>query len=427
MRQVSGNQIREALENLIHADLSFRNGDRASTLHSLHAFAARFPAQLPRHFIEGLSNPGDLILDPMAGSGATMVEGWLLGRRVLGLDLDPLAVRLSKAKTTWIDPITIQAAGQRVLDNAWLSVQTGDPLPAFLQLLDEPTMKFLNFWFQEDTQRELAALAQAIRQEYDPTVRRMLEVLFSSVIVTKSGGVSMARDLAHSRPHRVADKVPASPLARFKTQVKRAQRAFMELSCRPSTDSSVLLSDCRQMPLTSASVDLIVTSPPYANALDYMRAHKFSLVWLDESVEWLGRHRAQYIGSERWREIEGVTLPVPVRECVACLAEQDPSKARVLDKYFKDISLAILEMHRVLRTGKAALIVVGPSTMRGLRIATHDYVAAISEQAGFEVVAVERRALDRDRRMMPARMDGNGHFGIENRIHEEFVIALLKP
>ena len=86
-------------------------------------------------------------------------------------------------------------------------------------------------------------------------------------------------------------------------------------------------------------------------------------------------------------------------------------------------------MHRVIRPGRAVIIVVGPSTMRGQRIATQDYLAAIAEQVGFEVVGVTIRPLDRDRRMMPAHWGnrGNGdNEGIELRLHEEYVLGLMK-
>jgi hypothetical protein len=55
---------------------------------------------------------------------------------------------------------------------------------------------------------QLLALVQAIECLPDESIRSFMEIAFSSIIVTKSGGVSLARDLAHSRPHRVADKVP---------------------------------------------------------------------------------------------------------------------------------------------------------------------------------------------------------------------------
>jgi 3-oxoacyl-(acyl-carrier-protein) synthase len=91
------------------------------------------------------------------------------------------------------------------------------------------------------------------------------------------------------------------------------------------------------------------------------------------------------------------------------------------------MSLAIQEMYRVIRQGRAVVIVVGPSTMRGLKIDTHDHLAAIATEIGFDVVRVVSRPIDRDKRMMPARWQNNGQSVIEQRMHEEFVLGLIKP
>ena len=57
--------------------------------------------------------------------------------------------------------------------------------------------------------------------------------------------------------------------------------------------------NAQALPLEENSVDLIVTSPPYAaNAIDYMRSHKFVLVWLGHAIEALGTKRNDYIGGD---------------------------------------------------------------------------------------------------------------------------------
>ena len=60
---------------------------------------AKFPPQLPYIFIDQLTEPGDVVLDAMMGSGTALVEAATLGRRGLGFDIDPLAVRINQAKT----------------------------------------------------------------------------------------------------------------------------------------------------------------------------------------------------------------------------------------------------------------------------------------------------------------------------------------
>jgi hypothetical protein len=85
------------------------------------------------------------------------------------------------------------------------------------------------------------------------------------------------------------------------------------------------------------------------------------------------------------------------------------------------------EMYRVLRTDCAAIIVVGPSIMRGINVQTHHCLADIAQTIGFSVVGVVQRLLDRNKRMMPARFGMKTNSMIEQRMHEEYVIGLLKP
>ena len=423
---------------LLAGDLSFLTpGREAHPRYALHPFAARFPYGLAGYFINGLTNPGDTVLDPMCGSGITLLEGWLAGRGVVGVDLDPLARRQSVARTTVRHPDAVRGAGGEALRRAadlYAGIgQPADPLAAVRKDMDAPTQQFVDYWFFPETQRELAALVLAIRGEADAGLRNLLEVVFSATIVTKSGGVSRARDLAHTRPHRVADKVPRRPIRQFATLLERAAAACAGIDAGAAPDSRVIAGDARALPLASGSADIIVTSPPYANALDYMRAHKFSLAWLGDAIPSLAGLRAQYIGAERGGggPADGAELSASVQAVVDRLAARDAARSRIARRYFGDMAAAIGEMARTLRRGAAAIIVVGPSTMRGVAIPTHECLSDIASRAGFEVAGVAPRSLDRDRRMMPARSGGGagatGAVGIERRMATEYIIGAVKP
>jgi DNA modification methylase len=382
---------------------------------------------LPRLFIERLTHPGQVVLDPMMGSGTTVLEAALLGRRAIGVDVDPLAVQLCRVKTT---PLCAGKAGRSLQSAvARAAMRLMDPADlerAIGERFDGETRAFIDYWFLPTTQQELMALVLAIEEEFDPPVRDLLRVVLSSVIVTKSGGVSRARDLAHTRPHRVLSKIPRGAVEQFEARGRRALAAIGEL---PSDGLLVSLhhGDARSLPLADGSADLVITSPPYANAIDYMRAHKFSLVWLGEPVAKLSRLRAMYVGSENCPETLEDELPPGALAATAAVRARDRRKARILSKYLHDMKSVLAEILRVLRPGGAAGIVVGPSTMRGVRVMTHEHLAEIGQQLGFHLVGIAKRKLDRDRRMMPAR-DGKGSMnGIELRMHDEFVIGLVKP
>jgi len=89
---------RETLAALLAEDLDFHSQASNYASHNLHAFPAKFPPQLPRKFITGLTYPGDIVLDPMMGSGTTVLEAFLAARKGIGVDIDPMALRLCKMK-----------------------------------------------------------------------------------------------------------------------------------------------------------------------------------------------------------------------------------------------------------------------------------------------------------------------------------------
>ncbi|MGH2543042.1 MAG: DNA methyltransferase, partial [Ardenticatenaceae bacterium] len=185
--------------------------------------------------------------------------------------------------------------------------------------------------------------------------------------------------------------------------------------------------DAQQLPLENAAVDLIVTSPPYAsNAIDYMRAHKFSLIWLGYSIDELGQRRKEYIGGEATADFYFETLPANTRGIVAEVADLDEKKGRVLHRYYSEMARVLEEMYRVLKPGKAAIVVVGSSVMRGRDTETQNCLAEIGQMIGFEVPAIGVRHLDRNRRMLPAGMKTNLDSQIQPRMHEEYVIGFYR-
>ena len=193
-------------------------------------------------------------------------------------------------------------------------------------------------------------------------------------------------------------------------------------------NASVVLGDAQNLPVSSGSVDLIVTSPTYAaNAIDYMRAHKFSLVWLGYPIRNLSRRRRDYIGGESLTHIEMEDLPDNTSQVIRRISQQDARKGRVLHRYYSELSRAIREMFRVLCPDRAAVVVVGSSVMRGQHTDASSCVAEIAQTAGFEIAGIGVRKLERNRRMLPVSTSSNADSQIERRMHEEHVVGLYKP
>ena len=186
--------------------------------------------------------------------------------------------------------------------------------------------------------------------------------------------------------------------------------------------------DAEEMKLKDASIDLLFTSPPYAaNAIDYMRAHKFSLVWFRNLLDELSDLRSRYIGGENVSDYEFLELPKDSNRIVESITEADKKKGLALRRYYSEMTRVLKQSYRVLKPGKAALFVVGASKMRGIDSQTQNCLGDIGESVGFELVGIATRRLDRNRRMLPASLKRQQDSQIEERMHEEYIVALQKP
>ena len=106
------------LRDQLYADLDFHGSDGRHSTHGWHPFPAKFPPQLPGYFIERLSRPGEVVFDPMFGSGTTILEAVRLRRNAIGCDIDPLARLIAEAKLSPITPLTALRLGGTVVSKA---------------------------------------------------------------------------------------------------------------------------------------------------------------------------------------------------------------------------------------------------------------------------------------------------------------------
>jgi hypothetical protein len=150
------------------ADLDFEGSNTLYGTHCLHAYAAKCPPQLARYCIRYYSKVGETVLDPMAGSGTTLVESRLLGRNCLGFDIDPLARLISEVKSTPLEDDVIEPAFKWVLEN--VGTMAGEPIRC-------PEFHNRDYWFSDGVTRDLVLLANLITiVPTDTAVRNFLWV-----------------------------------------------------------------------------------------------------------------------------------------------------------------------------------------------------------------------------------------------------------
>lgn len=337
---------------------------------------------------------GAIVLDPMAGSGTVLRAASELGHDCVGFDLDPLAVLMSRVWTTPIDTKKLKVRSAQLLERA--RCESAAELD-WIRGCPE-TAEFVSYWFEDRQRRQLRRLARALAGQVGPYADA-LRVALSRTIVTKERGASIARDTSHSRPHRTFFDNEYDVFAGFAQSVER-------LCDRLDTgkllgEVKVRRGDARRMSaVEDGSVDAVVTSPPYLNAIDYLRGHRLSLVWLGHTLSSLRPLRAGSIGSEVSRH--GAQHNVDDLLKGAGALQRLPAREKgMVERYAIDIEAMLAEISRALKPGGKAILVVGNSRLKGVGISNARINATAAKRAGLRHRHTAERILPANSRYLP--------------------------
>jgi len=386
----------------------------------VHPFPARMAASIP--FAELMQHRRQLsVLDPMAGSGTTLAVARKLGHQAYGFDSDPLAVLISRVGCNELDARKTQALAEGVLAHAKELYKEIPASKAYPLGADDETRAFVRFWFDSTNRRQLVALVRAIDELTDSASKRVFKCAVSRMIVVKSVGASRAMDAAHSRPRRVYRIGPVKPLSHFLPSVKRVISSIPFERGEELPPATVKRGDARRLPLKSRSIDLVITSPPYLNAIDYLRGHRLSLVWFGYSLAKLRRMRARAVGSERSMERH---LPNELLRKFNALV-MAPRNRGMIERYAMDLRSVLRDCERVLKQNGRMIVVVADSRIEGHRVGTANALACLAKDVGLSVVGTRSRKIPLDRRYLPPP-SGNSHNSLGKRMRSETILELTK-
>ncbi|MEK8023225.1 MAG: DNA methyltransferase [Candidatus Hydrogenedentota bacterium] len=244
--------------------------------HSLHeiSYRACFKPQLPRFFIERLTQPGELVYDPFMGRGTTILEAALLGRHVAGNDINPLSKILSRPR---LHPPDVARLEKRMAE---IDLADHDEFPEELLVFYHP-----------ETLREICALkkyfARRVRTETIDHVDRWIRMVAVNRLSGHSPGFFSVYTLppnqavtAKKQAEINAQRNQSPPRRDVRTIILKKSRTLMS-DCDVGTMKALstarkkakfLTSLAEQTPgLRSNSVALVVTSPPFLSIVDYAR------------------------------------------------------------------------------------------------------------------------------------------------------------
>lgn len=307
--------------------------------HGIHPYPAKFIPQIPQRAIQMFTEEGECVLDPFCGCGTTLVEAKLIGRDVIGTDINPIATHISRTKATPIDENTLS-----IVDSLLERIER-DIAGLYMDSLDGngitdykiPEFHNRDHWFQEDVQKELAVILAHVREVENQDLRQFLTTCLSAIIVKVSNQESDTRYAAIDK-----DISSQETFSSFRSKVQENLTGLREVNRgAQSTSVDVYDADARKLQMIEDdSVDLVVTSPPYANTYDYYLYHKMRMFWLGMDYQEAQRDE---IGSRYKYSSQ----------------EKDP------ETFFKNLQAALEEMERVLVNGGRAVFIIGDSVIRG--------------------------------------------------------------
>ncbi len=361
--------------------------------HGIHRYPAKFIPQIPRFCLQSFSDEGDEVLDPFMGSGTTLLEGYIMGRNSYGIDIHPLARLIAKVKTTPVDPVKLERATDGLIRDIR---EDGEPNDDWI-----PEIPNRDHWFRPKVLRELATIKKHIWGMRPGHQQDFFKICLSSIIrkSSNSDSDSLIPEVTSFRKKLDAQgKTSFDAYAKFDNSVRSRlvdTRDLWKIS-RDIPEKygeepriNIIGRDARDIDLEDSSIDLAVTSPPYASAVHYVSVHKLEMFWLD-MIKDTADLDSRVIGSARaylpeYRDWQPRTSIRPLNEVLRQLLEKDRKSAYIAWKYFDQMRVNLNEVNRVLRRGGKYCMIVGENTFRRVRVPTYRILAQVATNSGFEL------------------------------------------
>lgn len=378
--------------------------------HYLFRYPAKFHPPVARTLVEMFSKPGHLILDPFCGSGTLLVEAMVANRRAIGVDIDPVAVFVSRVKTRRVSMSGLRKSASLLLrDIEELSRSEAEyEKRQFDDLAVEsyrravrrdglviPRIPNIFHWFRRYVVIDLARLRHAIQTLDVPRTHREFFLLCLASIIRNSSNadpvpVSGLEVTSYMTKRDLEGRV-INPFNLFKRLLRRALRE-MEQFCDRTHESingiRVTQGDATHVDrYLRTPVDVVITSPPYHSAVDYYRRHTLEMYWLDLVSDHSDRLDLlpKYIGRTKVTRghpfVKNATLISTVaRRWEKSLRRQSPVHADAFKHYVVAMRETLASIAQQLRRGSLAVFVVGKSSWNGNKIPTVELFQELADK-----------------------------------------------
>jgi len=387
------NQTRQTLQQRI--DYTHRFNIKTGR-HGWLRLTPAYSVKVVEEIIEN-SEPHLSILDPFCGTGTTALSAAGRGHNATTLDVNPFLIWLAGTKTASYSASVlegVEAAGGVAVDLA--RRQAVDPTP-------EPPINRIERWWAESTRQFFCYLKSSIAQvtHDDRMMSDLLHVAFCRTLIRLSNATFNHQSMSfRDKPQSGFDwslDVGSFFLADLRFVIRGATE-------NPPGNTSVIQGDARDLPsVLHARFDSVVTSPPYANRMSYIRELRPYMYWLGYlttgrdagEMDWLAIGGTWGIATSRladWSAKGNCWLPDTITMMLTEIAHNHNANgvllANYVMKYFEDMSQHFSGLRGVLNPGARVHYIVGNSTFYGVLVPTEKIYGAMLQQYGFEDVDV---------------------------------------
>lgn len=347
--------------------------------------------------------PPKRIFDPFCGTGTTALSAAYHGHCSVTTDINPFLVWLAQAKTahyTGRHITTAREAAVSVLD--LVKHQRIEPAPA-------PPIHNIERWWQPDTLSFLRLLRAAISAitPGDLAESALLQVAFCRTLIALSNAAFNHQSLSFKQDEQLDLCFERDMSALFIESLEFVLDSAID---NPDGESQVVLGDARNpMDAVSGSFDWVITSPPYANRMSYIRELRPYMYWLGflhngrdaGELDWSAIGGTWGIATSRlteWRRSDQHFESARLTQALKQIAHADNKNgallARYVEKYFDDMWTHFQSLTPMLTHGAEIHYIVGNSTFYGALVATERLYAEMLDKLGFsdiECCAIRKR------------------------------------
>jgi len=379
-----------------------KNIDRYT--HLIHTYPAKLLVHIPYFFLNNtiLSKEGDNVLDPFNGTGTVYLESLISGRNAYGADSNPLARLIANVKSKIYNTENLKKILNNLINSAIKSNESYIP-----DVVNREK------WFSPKITEDLSKILFQINQIENKDIKNFMLVSFSNCVKKVSYAdprvsvpvrlnalkYEVGSDLKLKTQKKIEDIENINVLEKFKTitldnikRFKKLEETNISLSAANHISSDArALYDCSKEinALADNSIQLIITSPPYAGAQKYIRSSSLHLGWtgLAQASE-LKMYDKKNIGRENYTKSEiniDETGIIEADKLIGTIKNINISRANIACQYLQEMKNAINEMVRVLNKGGYLVMVIGNNKVCNLEFNTQEYLTSYIEAKGLNL------------------------------------------